>query len=293
MNENRWGDMQSLRMAAESLTDAINLRVRVQNRVRAGNADVLAGGEPQSKEDIQGHPLVVGALSFEGTLRRSLNDLYQQAVPLKVREWAAGTPIIASGEMFPRMVGLIGNPRWAVPLKMEGTGKDRKAVPDGEPYARYCTCGLRRQGRWKECECPGGLRSLWQWCGCGDPDLVPEKGNQEILLRRGKMTTVRPLLFTFSERLQMAKGRPNVSRSPLVNVMLTAKEQAAGKIHYKTCRNTHRPPMKSNGCGIVAHPEWGEPGSPWRPGHMQAHSFRIAQKELLRQYWLAAEGTEW
>jgi hypothetical protein len=275
MNDNAWGDMRALRIAAESLADAINMRVRVENRVRAGNAD-LTIGEPRqlTEKEVAAHPLAAGVLELEENLRQNLTSLYHENVPLKVREWASSVPVIASGGLFPRMVGLIGNPRHAVPLRMEGTGKKRRAVPDGEPYDRT-------------------LRQLWQWCGCGDPDLVPEKGNQAVLLRRGKMTTVRPLLFTFSEHLQMAKGGVNVSQHPIVKTLVTAKEEAAGKVHYKTCRNTHRPPMKSNGCGIVAHPEWGEPGSLWRPGHQQAHAFRIVQKELLRQYWVAAEGTEW
>lgn len=276
MKDNTWGDMISLRMVAESLADAINMRVRAENRVRAGNADFMPGTEPRllSKKEIAEHPIAEATLNLENSLRNNLTTQYHANVPLKVREWASETPILASGELFPRIVGLIGNPRHAVPLKMEGTGKDRKPVPDGDPYDR-------------------SLRQLWQFCGCGDPDLVPEKGNQALLLRRGKMTTVRPLLFTFSERLQMAKGRVNVSQHPMVKVLLDAKEHAAGKRHYKTCRNTHRPPMKSNGCGIVAHPEWGEPGSEWRAGHQQAHAFRVAQKELLRQYWIAAEGTAW
>jgi hypothetical protein len=286
-SDNRWGDMAQLRIAAESLADAINLRTRVHNRVRSGSADplVLAGDELLSEKitekQIALHPLGKGALDFEQTAREGLRDIYEQTVPAKVREWAQTVPIIASGELFPRICGLVGNPRHAVPLRMEGTGKDRTAIPDGEPYGR-------------------SLRQLWQWCGCGDPDLTPEAivnaepaDKQAVLLRRGKVTTVKPLLFTFSERLQMAKGKPNVSQHEITRILLSAKADAAAKRHCKVCRNRHRWPLKPNGCGTTAHPEWGEPGSPWRPGHQQAHAFRIAQKELLRAYWIAAEDTEW
>lgn len=305
MNDNHWGNMAELRMAAESLADMINLRTRVHNRIRSGSPGrvILSAGEQYalltadssgtfSKKEIEASFLGDMVLNAENTTREYLRQVYEQTVPLQIREWAAATPVIASGELFPRIVGLAGNPRYAVPLKMEGTGKDRRAVPDGAPYLRECTCGARARG--ERCACKG-LRSFWQYCGVGSPDLVPEKGNQEVLLRMGKMTTVRPLLYTFSERLQMAAGKEGskAQSCELYKIMRRAKADAATKRHYKICRNRKPPPLKSNGCGIVAHPEWGEPGSAWRPGHQQAHSFRIVQKELLRGFWVAAEHTTW
>jgi hypothetical protein len=304
-DENHWGNMRELRFAAESLTDAIDLRVKIQNRIRSGSADLITAGMDLTEAEVKKHPLVARAIEDEDSYRQLLTSRYEQAVPLKVREWAQSQPIIRSGELFPRLVGLTGNPRWAVPLKLEGTGKDRKAVPDGEPYERACrcNCGGCREARAthfsdQHCHKAGnrcrGLRSFWQYCGCGDPDLVPEAGNQAVLLRRGKVKTVRPILFTFTKQLVMSAARSDFTReSDLYKVYQNAKAGAADKRHTKTCRNKHRPPMSPNGCGIVAHPEWGEVGSPWRPGHQQAHAYRVTQKELLRGFWQASEGTTW
>lgn len=273
--ENQWGNMRELRFAAESLTDAIDLRVKIQNRIRSGQADLMTAGMELTESQVKKHPLVARALEDEDSYRELLTSRYEQAVPLKVREWAQTVPIIRSGELFPRLVGLVGNPRYAVPLKLEGTGKDRKAVADGEPFER-------------------SLRQLWQYCGCGDPDLVPEAGNQAVLLRRGKVKTVRPILFTFSKQLVMSAARSDFTKeSELYKIYVDAKAEARFKRHTKTCKNRHRPPMTSNGCGTVANPELGEIGSLWRPGHQQAHAYRIVQKELLRRWWEASEGTTW
>lgn len=259
-----------------------------------------------------------------------MREKYELTVPLVVREWAEKIPILRSGELFPRIIGLTGNPRKAVPLKMEGEGAARTAVPDGEPYDR-------------------SLRQFWQWCGRGDPDIIPEKGNQALLLKMGKMTTVSPLLFTFSKQLVMSAGRSEETRdSQFYKVFLEARRAAAGhdgpcgtgypacspthKRHFDghlrsaeaierelpditdpderdrklaviaklrkraetgVCKNRRIPPMSPNGCATVAHPEWGIPGSPWRPGHVNMHAHRSVQKELLRQFWIIAEQTAW
>ena len=316
-NENKWGDMVQLRMAAESVADAINVRTRIHNRIRSGSADAILLMKDGSILDIEGQPAegqiaksVMGSavLDFEKIARDNLREQYEQAVPRKVQEWASSVPILKSGELFPRIVGLTGNPRWAVPLRMEGTGKDRKAVPDGDPFPRYCTCG---KGGWDCRACPG-LRNFWQWCGRGNPDLTVIKGDQASLLARGKITTVTPLLFTFSSLLVQGAGRSgNTRESALFKTYEEQKRRYRGhegkcdtgtwpakcarthRRHYKTCRNHKVPPMSPDGCGTSAHPEWGEPGQPWRPGHINRHGLQIVEKEMLRQFWLAAEGTQW
>jgi hypothetical protein len=308
--ENEWGDMVQLRMAAESVADAINVRTRIHNRIRSGSANsflmiprdpedssspmdlVAIEGQPtesQIAKSVEGHAV----LKFEKEMRSNLQRQYEMSVPLKIREWASGIPILKSGELFPRIVGLTGNPRHAIPLKMEGEGKDRKAVPDGDPYDR-------------------SLRQLWQWCGRGNPDLTVTKGDQASLLARGKITTVSPLLYTFSTQLVKGSGRSeDVQDSDLFKIYTEETRRMRGhdgkcetgtwprpcavthNKHYKVCRNHKIPPMKPDGCGVSAHPEWGEIGSPWRPGHINAHGHRIVQKEFLRQFWIVAEDTDW
>lgn len=295
MKQDQWGDMGQLRVAAENLADAIELRTRVHNRIRSGSADgpiLLASGnlvgigEKLTEAEIRQHPIGKAVLSFENTSRENLQDQYTQSVPEFVREWASEVPILKSGELFPRIVAMTGNPVHAIPLKMEGEGKDRAAVPDGEPYER-------------------SLRQFWQWCGRGDPDLVAAKGDQETLLKMGKIKTVSPLLFAFSRQLVMASAKSETVRDcGLYRHYLVALDEARGhggkceavgkwpyacavthKRHYKVCRNKHIPPLSPNGCGIGTNPEWGEPGSPWRPGHVNMHGHRIVQKELLRDLW--------
>lgn len=310
--------MIRLRTAAESVADAVNMRTRIHNRIRSGSGENASGedkfvllegkgdkmelvtlrpGEKLTPAQIGRHPLGKAALNFEKQARDYLREVYELEVPEKVKLWAEDTPVIASGELFPRIVGLLGNPRYAIPMRMEGTGADRRAVPDGEPYDRR-------------------LHSLWQYAGRGDPDLAPVKGDQATLLRRGKITTVTPLLYTFSDLLVKAAGRSEEAKdSPLYKVYLEQKRYATGhdrmgdswcegttwpykcsvthRRHAKVCKNRHIPPLSSNGCGVTAHPEWGEIGSTWRPGHCNAHALRIVQKEFLRQFWLAAEGTDW
>lgn len=433
MSDLEWGDVRSLRMAAEGVADAIKKRTGTMNRVRSGMADLMTSEQPTKKE-IENHPLVQVDLRAEEETRKLLQSLYVQNVPLKVREWAASQPILKSGELFPRICGMTGNPRLAIPLRMEGTGKARRAVPDGEPYWRECRClcgpcGLARKDpdgedgglhcRVRSSAC-SGLRDFWQWCGCGDPErfprtaaelkdlgvqviqvnvevgdhveagdvilslkagkgigdvpspvagivtsiavqagsswvkqgdeicqvrpedlaearvpagqaklaaeaitntamegteasaatgqatrhteaivvAVPDLGEfgiirpQEYLLSMGKRTTVRPLLRAFSNQLLMNSSRSqDIKDSELFKIFTEARTAAEAKVHTRVCRNKKIPPLSPNGCGTSAHPEWGEVGSPWRDGHKNAHAHRVLQKEMLRMFWEAAEGT--
>jgi hypothetical protein len=279
MSEQQWGDIQGLRFSAESLADAIKARIGIQNRVRSGRVDVIGGTQ-----------LIARAQEFEDAYRDQLTSVYTEVVPLKIRAWASTQPIIRSGETFPRIIGLIGDPHWAIPLRAEGTGKDRKLVPNGKEHAR-------------------DVRELWRICGCGSPNDTPQAvkdapdgEKQAALLRMGKRTTVRPLLYSFSSQLVMNGtpvtkegskffGRPrslDCAESDYFRLYMKIREEAAGNVHAKPCKNHKRPPAKSNGCGTAAHPERGEIGSPWLPGHVQAHAHRLLQKQFLADLWEVA-----
>lgn len=286
----RWGDITALRLAAEALTDAKGMRVRASNRA---GADLRIHGnglfsDQKGPYAMIGPALVEVAERHESVLAAKLVELYEEIVPFKVRGWAVGVPLLnprvrlvrprdgeprdrAEGVLFARIVGLTGNPRRATPYRLD---EKRRLIPAGEPYDR-------------------SLRQFWQWCGCGDPENIPRKDmTQAELLSMGKRKQVRPLLRAFSDLLVQLAGRsPQARNSDLYGVYLKARDEAAGRVHERQCRNRNRPPMKPNGCGTREHPEWGEPGSPWRPGHINAHAHRIVQKELLRQFWQVAEGT--
>ena len=73
-----------------------------------------------------------------------------------------------------------------------------------------------------------------------------------------------------------------------------AKAAAAAKVHDRQCQNTvysspNAAQRTANGCGTRAHPEWGEPGSPWRPGHQHQHAISIVAKEILKDMFLEAK----
>lgn len=275
-----WGELTTLRTLGEALADAIKARVATDNRVKRGGAAV---------DEVAGKVMLQAARNLEDLYRKELVAEYRSVVPAPIREWAAGIPGLASGELFPRIISILGHPRIATPYAWpEGA---RTPVPAGEPYER-------------------SLRQLWQYAGCGDPASVPVKAvlgrtpTRQDMLHAGKRTVLRPLLYTFSSSLVLAGtpvtkegsrlyGRPRSQAahdSEFYQIFAAAKAEGAGRVHTRQCQNRKRPPMSPNGCGTVQHPEWGEPGSPWRPGHAQAHAHRVVHKEFLRQLWRVAGG---
>jgi hypothetical protein len=272
--------LDDLRAAGEDLADLIKNRAAAENRARTlGHLDTEQVCPPWLREAEKG-------------ARQALQDAYQRAVPDQVREWAASVPGLGSGELFPRIIAIIGDPRTATPLlpiAKGDTGRGARSQPDGDPYDRT-------------------LRQLWQWCGIGDPDRLPRedilgrKPTQADMLAAGKRTQLRPLLFTWSSQLaKMATpvtkegskrfGQPMseyAAASRYAQIFRERKEKGATKVHQRQCQNHARPPAHSNGCGTVLHPEWGEPGSLWRPGHVNMDAHRVVAKEFLRDLWKVA-----
>lgn len=257
-----WGEkMSGLRTCGEALADAIKARISVENRVERGGAAFA----------LQGKPLVDGARKMEDSFRVQLMDEYRHVVPENIRDWAAQIPGLASGELFPRIIAVIGHPRHAIPYHWEGGD-----IVPGIPYSR-------------------SLRQFWQWAGCGDPDMVPRSDvlghspTREEKLAAGKRTQLRPLLYTFSSYLLRSHTRSEaVANSRYWQVFTKAKAEAQEKKHHRQCQNKKRPPLRPNGCGTVLHPEWGAPGTPWRPGHALMHAHRMVHKEFLRDLWVVA-----
>ena len=259
-----WGDLTSFRTITEGLADAIKARTATENRVKRGGGAV---------DTVQARVLIQLDRDKEARYREMLQAVYETQVPEHVRAWAAGIPGLASGELFPRILGTLGHPRIAIPYKWEGN----MPVPAGDPYERT-------------------LRQLWQFSGCGDPGTIPRgdilghSPTREDKLRGGKLTVLRPLLYTFTSYIvRMHTRSPEIADSMYYKYLTEAKAAAQGKVHQRQCQNKHRPPLRPNGCGTVLHPEWGAPGSPWRPGHVDMHAHRVTQKELLRQLWRVSE----
>lgn len=276
-----WPGTAELRMAAQSLDDAIQNRIRTQNRLSHEEMSLDADLSKAMLASVEGH---------ENAMRVLLREVYEQRVPGFIRIWAAEVPGLATGALFPRIVGIIGNPQTAIPYKWSEDGK--QIVRDGPPRLRT-------------------VRQLWQWGGAGDPfhqpysDVLGHPVTQADKLRAGKRTQLRPLLYAWSSSLMRSAtpvtkegsarfGQPMsqvAADSKYWAMFQDARKAAESKKHRRFCKNRKRAPW-SNGCGTVAHPEWGEEGSPWRPGHQLAHAHRIVQKELLRDYWRVAGGME-
>ncbi len=262
----KWGNVIELRAVAECLTDAKKARVSAENRARRGGV-----GDQFDVDLITGPARVL-----EETYEKMLLDRYREVVPAHVQKWAAQIPGLATGELFPRMIGLIGHPRIATPYRRDRDDKGKVIlVPDGDPYPRT-------------------VKQLQQYCGCGDSRTRPvamvlgHSPSQAELLRGGKRTVVLPLLRTFADYLVRSHTRSEaVADSVYYGVYLMAKADAAGNVHEYTCQNKKRPPFKPDGCGTVLHPEWGAPGSSWRPGHIDAHGRRLVGKRLLKDLWIA------
>jgi hypothetical protein len=274
-----WGNLASFRSAAEGLTDAIKARCSVENRVKRGGGAV---------DVVQAQEMVQAARDLEERYREILMAAYQNQVPPEVRDWAAGIPGLSTGELFPRILGMIGHPRVAIPWVWEEDATE--PVPAGPPYIRD-----RHQ-------------QLWQYCGAGDPRTRPavlgHRPDRGELLKAGKLKSVRPLLFTFSSFLvRMHVRSETVAESAYYKIFEDARADAAGhegkcipgswpaacadshRRHEHVCKNSKKPPMAPNGCATVLHPEWGEIGSPWRPGHLNMHAHRVVHKEFLHDLW--------
>jgi hypothetical protein len=252
--DEQW-DVRMLRTIGEGLSDAKQERIRTVNRVERGNVG----------DSVFGAAMIEHAKMEEDRFNSWLMEEYTRVIPVRVRTWAAGIPGLATGELFPRIIASIGNPRIAYPETWGEVDGKKTTVPAGPPFER-------------------SVRQLWSYCGCGDPDRRPEKNmTREELLACGKRKVVRPLLHTWSSILMRSSGRSEKARdSWWFAVMQKARGEGAGKVHERECRNrSFRPPY--NGCGTVAHPEWGAIGSPWRPGHANQHAHRVVHKEFLRQ----------
>jgi hypothetical protein len=65
-------------------------------------------------------------------------------------------------------------------------------------------------------------------------------------------------------------------------------DAAIPMLERSLCQNKKVPPQRPNGCGITAHREWGEVGSPWRPGHIDMAAHRNLHQVFLDTLWEVA-----
>jgi hypothetical protein len=266
----KWGELSMLRTLGEALADAKEVRKANYNRWNKGLADF---------DRERGYALLVKpAEEIEARYAKLLLEEFARVVPDHVRQFGAETFGFGDGVLFARLIAYIGHPRIAVPHYWEDGEKEPVAY---EPYERT-------------------ISELWAYCGCGDPALSGCYGysvrTREERLALGKRSTARAVLRAWSDIIVRnaepgKKGYPKseaAAESHYFQWFTWAKAEGLKKRHQRQCQNRRRPGTTIGypGCGIQAHPEWGEPGSLWRPGHAQAHAHRIVHKEFLRDLWI-------
>jgi len=170
----------TLRVYAEGLDDLIRVRVGMENRIKAAN---------RAKIDMASETFGIGLKSVcvaEEIIYKGLVKAFRLAAP-DINQWVKGT--MGLGEpTVARLLGTLGDPLVARPMRMEGTGSDRKAVPDGEPYERT-------------------IGQLWQYCGYGDASLKLYAGmSQGELMAMGRKKA-KPILHEIQKNALMSAGK--------------------------------------------------------------------------------------
>jgi len=226
-----------LRIWAEMFDDAQKARIANVNRAERGGAD----------PDIFGAH-IAELTRTEHACRLAMRRTFRRVAPKPIIEWQKATNGIGI-DLLARLLGHMGNPRWATPHHWEGTGSSRILITD-PPFER--TVG-----------------QLWQYAGHGAPG------------RKWKGMTADDLAAQGSPMLKMlvhlnAEACMKCMTSPFRLVYEQTRQAVADKVHTVECVR----------CGPSGKPA--QPGSPWSPGHQHAHALRIVGKEILRDLWMVA-----
>ena len=122
-----------------------------------------------------------------------------------------------------------------------------------------------------------GPAELWAYCGLHVVDGHRPRRKKGVQANWNSTAKMRAFL--------VAESCIKSPTSPYRVVYDEARAKAETKTHTAQCQNSKRPPMKSNGCGTQANPEWGAPGSSWRAGHQHQYALGIVAKEILKDLW--------
>lgn len=237
-----------LRANAESLNDIERTRIGAENRLRSFEQ----GMADQSDRGLDTLRVTVdGLVAVEKRTINALEDLLQ-ATPFW--DWTNDTRGLGT-KTVSRLIGAIGDPYMRPQIVDVDTGE---ILEDSRP---------RR-----------GPAELWAYCGYHVIDGQRPRRKRGVQANWNSEAKMRAFLC--------AEGCVKSGGSKYREVYEDAREVAATKVHGHQCQNSKRPPAKSNGCGTQANPEWGAPGSPWRPGHQDAYAKGIVAKEILKDLWL-------
>lgn len=249
-------DWIQLRICAEMYEDIQKTKQANDNRAKRGgvNADVFG--------------VVFGHFSdVEKKFAKALKDEMKRVVPPAILDWQKSQPGIGE-HLLARLLGVTGHPVHTVGHHWEKRDGKRVLVQD-EPFDRT-------------------LAQFQQYCGHGDAARKRRKGmtqDEAVALGNPRAKMLVHLMASFARQAGIRHGEPVTHYG---HIAYLRKKEAADKVHSTQCQNSNRPPQKSNGCGTQANPEWGAPGSPWRPGHQDGHALRMLGKAILEDLYYAA-----
>lgn len=226
-----------LRIWAEMFHDAQQQRIATANRAERGGVD----------PDVYA-PYTEALETSERVVRLQMIRCYRRTVPSEIREWVKNTHGLAE-PLMARILGHLGDPRWATPHHWEGTGANRMLITD-PPFER--TVG-----------------QLWQYCGHGRPGRPQRGATAEAIAALGS-PNLKMLVHVAAECCMKQKA------SPFRLVYEQARLDYADKLHSVECVR----------CGPSGNPA--QPGTPWSAGHQHAAALRKVGKEILRDLWKVA-----
>jgi hypothetical protein len=293
------GSYQELRMLAEALADAQEYRVSFENKDRSGTVPVEAFAA--TVELYQ---------QAEENLRKEMVSCYRVTVPEGIRKWQESAAGIGESTLA-RLLGITGDPAWAYPKHWEGTGSERHLVED-EPH-------------------PRSISQLWQYTGHGLPKNRDVKGDAAALMRNGS-PDAKKLVYLLSAAQVKSNAKGGAAYRHVYDEVkdryagrvhsTDCKGGYSGALYVK-CK-THVDPDDVSGAhplslfasdeedlalyaGNLAHqleeedtraagkkgkPGYALAGDPYQKSHVHAIAMRHTGKEILRDLWLAAHGSE-
>ncbi len=170
----------TLRIYADGLDDLMRMRVGMDNRIGAAKRE----GNDTAHQTFS---VALDSIKIaEKGIYSGLVKAFKLAAP-DLYEWTEsvcglGTPTVG------RLLGTLGDPLIATPMRMEGEGAARTRVPDGEPYYRT-------------------VSQLWQYCGYGDASMKATSGMSQVEAMAMGKRRIKPILHVIQEQALKSAGK--------------------------------------------------------------------------------------
>lgn len=236
-----------LRVLAEVFTDAQQLRIATENRVRE------LGG-------VFAERIAEPFRTSEHAARLELRRTYRRVVPAEILEWQKAERGVGA-DLLARLLGHLGDPYIATPHAW------MVEAPDGHG------CDLLRCGKGRHLVAfepfTRTVSQLWSYCGHGDSARRKFKGmTADDALALGS-PTCKMLVHLLAESCMK---QPSGNRYR--DFYEARRLVTADRVHAVACVR----------CGPSGRPA--AEGSLWSKAHQHADALRIVGKELLRDLWL-------